>query len=57
MIRLLIVIVAYEFLEKYISKQILKQILTANFTLTKPYNNNKIKITFTRCNARVFFLI
>jgi hypothetical protein len=23
-----------------------------NFTLTKPYNNNKIKIAFTHCNAR-----
>lgn len=30
-------------------------ILKVNFTLTKPYNNNKIKIAFTRCNARVFF--
>jgi hypothetical protein len=48
-----LLIAAYDFLEIYI----FKQILTLNFTLTKPYNNNKIKITFTRCNARVFFLV
>jgi hypothetical protein len=28
-----------------------------NFILAKPYNNNKIKIAFTRCNAQAFFLI
>jgi hypothetical protein len=28
-----------------------------NFILTKPYNNNKIKIDFTHCNARAFFLV
>ena len=28
-----------------------------NFILTKLYNNNKIKIDFTRYNARAFFLI
>ncbi len=26
-----------------------------NFTLTRPYNINTIKIAFIRCNARVFF--
>jgi hypothetical protein len=26
-------------------------------TLIKPYNNNKIKITFTCCNVRAFFLV
>jgi hypothetical protein len=26
-----------------------------NFILSKPYNNNKVKIVFTRCNACVFF--
>lgn len=38
-------------LKKYISKQI----LIVNFTSTKPYSNNKIKIAFTCWNARVFF--
>lgn len=28
-----------------------------NFILTKPYNNNKIKIDFTHCNALTFFLV
>ena len=28
-----------------------------NFILTKPYNNNKIKIDFTRYNARALFLV
>jgi hypothetical protein len=28
-----------------------------NFTLTKPYKNDKIKIVFTRYNALVFFLV
>ena len=49
MIELLIVV--HDFLEKYISKRI----LILNFTLTKRYNNNKIKITFTGCNRRAFF--
>ncbi len=47
-----LLIVAHDFLDKYISKQI----LIVNFILTKPYNNNRIKIVFTRCNARVFFI-
>jgi hypothetical protein len=49
-----LLITAYDFLKIYISKQI----STVNFTyfiLTKPYNHNKIKITFTRCNTRLFF--
>mgnify|MGYP003702898493 CR=1 FL=1 len=46
-----LLIAAYDFLKKYISKQI----LIVNFTLIKPYNNNKIKITLIRYNAWVFF--
>ena len=50
MIELLIAV--HDFLENNISKQI----LTVNFTLTRPYNNNKIKIAFTLCNDGQFFL-
>ena len=46
-----IIIADHDFLENNISKRILK----VNFTLTKPYNNNKIKIAFTRCIAQAFF--
>ena len=45
-----LLIAAHDFL-----KEIFKRILTVNFTLTKLYNNNKVKITFTRYNARAFF--
>jgi len=33
-----------------------KRTLTVNFILTKPYNNNEIKIDFTHYDARVIFL-
>ena len=48
-----ILIVTHNFFKKYI----FKQIPTLNFTLTRPYNNNKIKIDFSRCNAHTFFLV
>ena len=38
-------------------KKISKRIPTANFIVANPHNNNKIKITFTHCSARVFFLV
>ena len=42
-----LLIVAYDFF---------KRIPTVNIILTKPYNNNKIEMIFTCCNAPVFFL-
>ena len=48
-----LLIAAQDFLEKKKSKRI----LIANFTLAKPYNNNKIKIAFTHCNVRTSFLV
>ena len=47
-----LLIAAHDFLKKKS-----KRIPIVNFISSKPYNNNKIKITFTRCNARVFFLV
>ena len=50
---IIILITAQDFLEKYISKWI----IIVNFPLTKPYNNNKIKINLQLLKRTGIFLV